>query len=852
MHLNIPELSLVVLAGPTGSGKSTFARRHFKAAEIVSSDACRAIVANDEGDQSATLDAFDLLHFIVRKRLKNGLLTVVDATNVHAEDRKKLVALAREFHVLPAIFVFRLPDAVCMARHALRTDRHFGVHVIRNQSAALRRSNKLKEEGFRYIYTFESEEAVNAVPGIERVRMWNNLKTEHGPFDIIGDIHGCFDELLLLLKKLGYLIERHGDTFSVSHPAGRKAVFLGDLVDRGPNTPDVLRLVMQMCREGKALCVPGNHDMKFLRMLQGRPVQLTHGLDLSKEQMETQPPEFKGAVMRFLDELVSHYVLDDGKLVVAHAGLREEMQGRGSGAVREFCLYGETTGETDEFGLPVRYNWAAEYRGRAAVVYGHTPVPEANWFNNTLDIDTGCVFGGTLTALQYPERQLVSVPAAREYAVPKRPLHLPPSNISLQNAFDDVPDLSDFLTKMRLELADGISVTIPEENAAAALEVMSRFAINPKWLIYLPPTMSPSETSLLEGYLEHPAEALDYFRQNEVPKVICQEKHMGSRAVVIVAKDETVVHDRFGIAGEGIGVVYTRTGRSFFNEKDLEQQFLQRLKQALDQAGFWDTFETGWVCLDCELMPWSAKALGLLQNQYASVGSAARFALQEAERLLSGNQNPALDLSTLRAKTTVRQRQASQFTEAYRRYCWPVESLDDYRLAPFHLLATEGKVHTDQDHQWHMEQIHRICAADPDFLLATPYQVVALDDETACGEVTAWWEQLTAGGGEGMVVKSLDFVPTAPAGSTRRVQPMVKCRGREYLRIIYGPEYSLPENLERLRQRGLGSKRNLAWREFRVGLEGLQRFVNKEPMRRWHACVFAVLAMESEAIDPRL
>jgi protein phosphatase len=210
-------------------------------------------------------------------------------------------------------------------------------------------------------------------------------------------------------------------SYTARHPAGRKAVFLGDLVDRGPRIPDVLKLVMDMVESGSAICVPGNHDVKLLRKLRGKNVQITHGLAESLSQLEAEPPEFREKVAGFLDSLISHYVFDDGKLVVAHAGMKESMQGRGSGKVREFALYGETTGETDEFGLPVRYPWADDYRGRAMVVYGHTPVPEPQWLNRTINIDTGCVFGGQLTALRYPERELVSVPAARVYCEPSKP-----------------------------------------------------------------------------------------------------------------------------------------------------------------------------------------------------------------------------------------------------------------------------------------------------------------------------------------------------------------------------------------------------------------------------------------------
>jgi protein phosphatase len=307
--------------------------------------------------------------------------------------------------------------------------------------------------------------------------------------------------------------------------------------------------------------------------------------------------------------------------------MKAEMQGRGSAKVRDFALFGETTGETDEFGLPVRYNWAAEYRGRASVVYGHTPVPEPEWLNRTINIDTGCVFGGKLTALRWPEKELVSVPARQTYADPVRPF-MPPtaSPLSAQQANDDLLDIEDVRGKKLVATRLHRSVTIREENAAAALEVMSRFAANPKWLIYLPPTMSPSETSKAEGLLEHPAEAFSYYRTNGVSQVVVEQKHMGSRAIVIVCRNQDVARERFGVLEDESGICYTRTGRRFFEDAALERELLATVRTALDAAGFWERLNTDWVCLDCELMPWSAKALELVRQQYASVGTAARVA----------------------------------------------------------------------------------------------------------------------------------------------------------------------------------------------------------------------------------
>jgi protein phosphatase len=849
MNIKIPELSLVVLIGASGSGKSSFARVHFKPTEVLSSDFCRGLVSDNENDQAATKDAFDVLHFIASKRLAAGKLTVIDATNVQPEAQKPLVALAREYHCLPVAIVLDMSERVCQDRNQKRPDRDFGPHVVRNHVRTLRQSLRgLEREGFRHTFVLRTPEEV-AEATVTREPLYNDKRDEHGPFDIIGDIHGSFDELTFLMTQLGYQIEGQ----AVTPSEGRKAVFLGDLGDRGPKTPDVLRLVMGMVEAGTALCVPGNHDVKLLRKLRGKDVQITHGLGETLVQLAGETPEFIERTKKFLDGLVSHYVLDGGNLVVAHAGMKAEMQGRGSGKVREFALFGETTGETDEFGLPIRYPWAEQYRGSATVVYGHTPVPTPEWLNHTINIDTGCVFGGSLTALRWPERELVSVPAQATYAEPARPF-LPVEAqvpaLTAQQQHDNVLDIADVLGKRLIGTRLHGNVTIREENGIAALEVMSRFAADPKWLIYLPPTMSPPETTQEPGLLEHPSEAFAYYRNQGVPMVVCEEKHMGSRAVVIVCKDEGVARSRFGVEGQGAGACVTRTGRRFFDDAALEREFLSTISTALDQSGLWEELATDWVCLDCELMPWSAKAQELLKQQYAAVGAAASAALPSVVEALERVSGQTEGIGPLLDKYRARQEMAGQFVDAYRRYCWPVNSLSDLRLAPFHILASEGKTHTDKDHLWHMGLLARLCVADTGGLLfATPHKTIQVTDSNSVAEGIAWWEELTGRGGEGMVVKPLDFVTRGQRGL---VQPAVKCRGREYLRIIYGPDYTAPENLTRLRARGLAGKRSLALREFALGIEGLERFVRGEPLRRVHECVFGVLALESEPVDPRL
>ncbi|MEM7154518.1 MAG: polynucleotide kinase-phosphatase [Myxococcota bacterium] len=841
-ELELPELCLVVLVGVSGAGKSTFARKHFRPTEVISSDFCRGLVSDDENDQNASGDAFAVLNYIASKRLARGRLTVIDATSVQSEARKSLVQLARQHDCLAVAIVLNVPPKTASTRNEARPDRNFGARVVRQQHSQLRKGLRgMKREGFSRVHILDSEEEIDAVT-ITRRALWNDKRTETGPFDIIGDVHGCYAELRELLERLGYGLSGTREEPVVTPPPGRKALFLGDLVDRGPDSPGVLRLAMSMVEAGTAICIPGNHEVKLVRTLRGKNVKLTHGLAETMEQMSREPKEFGERVAKFINGLVSHYLLDDGRLVVAHAGLREEYQGRASGRVRSFCLYGETTGETDEFGLPVRYDWASEYRGRAMVVYGHTPVPEAEWVNRTICIDTGCVFGGKLTALRYPERELVQVDAQQMYYEPIRPL---------AKADDERPehvlDIADVTGKTIVDTRVRHTVTIREENAVAALEVMSRFAVDPRWLIYLPPTMSPAETAPSEvPLLERPTEALAYFASNGVERVVCEEKHMGSRAVMVVARSVDAAQARFGVGDGKQGVIYTRTGRGFFSRDELEAQLVKRVAAAFEAAELWEELDTDWVCLDTELMPWSLKAVELLRTQYAAVGASAKAALNEVVASLEAAQDRGA--SELLERFSARRQMVEGYSAAWRRYCWSTEDIADVKLAPFHLLATEGRTHFDRSHVWHMDTLARLAEHEPT-LVATPYEVIELQDDAARAKAIAWWEGLTSKGGEGMVIKPEHWIVRGKRGL---VQPALKCRGAEYLRIIYGPEYSAPDNIDRLRARGLSTKRSLALREFALGLEGLYRFVEREPLWRVHECVFGVLALESEPVDPRL
>lgn len=862
MQIEIPEFALVVLVGPSSAGKTTFARRHFKHTQILSSDMFRGIVCDDENDQNASKEAFELLYHAAGKRLVHRRTTIIDATNLQRNDRRKIIELAKAQNVHPVAIALNLPEEVIKERNRTRKERELPEPLVKSQIAALRRSiHGLKREGFRFVYVLNSEKEIGDTE-IVYTKLWSDKKEEHGPFDIIGDVHGCFDELTELLEKLGYGLD---EDKVYRHGRGRRAVFVGDLCDRGPKNADVLRLVMNMVRAGTAFCVPGNHDDKLKRYLKRNQVQISHGLEKTIRELEQEDQSFLDEVQTFLENLVSHYIFDDGRLVVSHAGIKAEYIGRVSGRIRSFCLYGDTTGETDESGFPVRANWALDYRGEAMVVYGHTPQEEVQAVNRTYCIDTGCVFGGKLSCIRYPEKEVVSVAAHARYYETARLFY------DNEEEDGDILNISDVQGKLHLTTRFLPSVTIPEENTAMALEEMSRFAADPRWLIYLPPTMSPCRTSSLEEYLEHPLEAFQYYQKNGIENVICEKKHMGSRAVIILCRTADAAKKHFRVKDGSRGIIYTRSGRRFFDSPAVEMEVLDRLDQTLTENGFWEDFKTEWVCLDTEIMPWSEKALALLRNQYGPVGRAGRESLSAAIETMDlagrfldsgrivcdvhGNSEYSCgihqdkDIHSLRQVFEEKLTAVNQYVDVYRHYCWNVDSVEDLRIAPFHFLACEGHVFSKEKHVWHMETLKQYCIGCDPIFVETEYMEVNLSHTEEIGAAVAWWMGLTENGGEGMVVKPETFAAFSKSGL---IQPAVKCRGREYLRIIYGPEYLMPEHMARLKRRSLSRKQRLAEKEFSLGVEALERFAAKEPFYRVHECVFAIMALESEPVDPTL
>lgn len=852
--IELPELCLVVLVGVTGAGKSTFAHKHFAPTEILSSDTFRGLVADDPTDQSATVDAFAALFDVAGRRLRRGLLTVVDATSVRPEDRGRLLALAKEHDVFTVAVVLDVELGVLTARAANRTDVDSAV-VRRQYRLVQQHGKKLRKEGFRFVHQLTGPTAIDNVT-IVRTRLFNDLTDQHGPFDVIGDVHGCRAELIALLETLGWTLTHatHGEVIGADdHPDGRRVIFVGDLVDRGPDTPGVLRLVMAMVAARQAICVRGNHEEKLLRMLRrsdgrGRTdesASLTPAVAASVTQLDACSAEFRNEVIDFLDGLVSHYVFDDGRLVVCHAGLAQRYHGRSSGRVRNLAMYGETTGDTDRWGYPIRSDWARDYRGDAKVVYGHTPIPAATWVNNTLCLDTGCVFGGRLSALRYPESELVDVPAGAAYWPSERPMGYSDSaadaRVRAELRLDDVTGKRTITTRF------GPPVVVREENTAAALEVMSRFATDPRWLRYLPPTMSPAGSSDPD-LLEDPHSAFAAYADSGVAQVLCEEKHMGSRVVVVVARDDDTARAAFGVSG-GLGALYTRTGRPCF-DPTTTAGLLQRVRVAAEST--FAELECHHLILDAELLPWNIKGEKLIRESFASVPAAASPELAMLTAELGTAADRGLDVGHLVESTNRHSADVAAFEAALLSHVVPGVDIDDVRLAPFEILAAGGaksdQTFENRPHAWHLEIADRLVAADPGLFTTTRRLAVDTTSEQSRADGHAWWTDLTRAGGEGMVVKPADNL--VRDRKNRIAVPGMKVRGSEYLRITYGPSYL--DDLPRLRSRDLRHKRSMAMREYQLAREALARHRERAALWRVHECVFGVLALESEPVDARL
>lgn len=863
MRITLPYAGIVLLVGPSNSGKTTLLNRLMKenqllASEVISSDQFRVLVSDIEFIQwnqrpkeeadvlydqytRISTEAFEAMDYLIGKRARLNKLTIIDATHLKEDDRERYIRMGKKYHVPVVAIVLNVSEKELLMRDEHR-DHPRGKNRIKQQFQQFKRSLKsIKKEGFHRTYILNEAE----LQELEIGRQENPLIIDLGNgLDFIGDIHGCFEEFMELLGKLGYVENEEGYYI---HPAGRKILSLGDVMSRGPRSLETMLFFKKHVVAGYAYMIDSNHGWKIARWLDGRNVKLAHGdekVEADFEEYETQfgkesMDKVKQELKDWLLAAKSHFIIQKNGVKVAvatHAGIRDHHIGKQSQRISDFCRYGDTDG-LDENGKPIRKDWTIGHQSSELIIWGHDPKPQPLLVNNTLNIDQGVVFGGALTAYRYPEKQFVQVQAKQDYAdVPDNPLW------EWERKRLAPPNLGKYINGYSVLTEQYGEIAIYKEGIKPALDDLSHYTLPLEELVYLPPTMSPTpKPSRLEGYLEHPMEAFEYYQANGVDTMVVEKKHMGSRGILFLFKNKEAAKEYIG--RESLGAIYTRTGRAFF-QKELEEKILKVLNADLNS--YFEKYQTDFVLLDAEILPWNLKAKDLILKQYAHVGEMALLdRIKLSERLQKASEN-GRDVEAWIKESDENIKNAAVFNEVYQKYCWETEGLEGIQIAPFHTLAHSAETFFDKPHTWHMEKNQEFSGLSSLFV-ETEYRVVT--DEESMKDAIKWWEEMTEDGHEGFVVKPETYV-ARPKG--KLLQPAIKVRGRKYLHIIYGIDYLHPENLSRLKQRNAGKKQRNALKEFSLGVEAVNRFVRREALERWHECVLGVLALESEPIDPRL
>lgn len=859
MQLLLPQGAIVLCIGPSNSGKSTLlekliAQKQLLRSEVVSSDAYRELVSDIdyidfskvpredqdvlyEDYQQISTEAFHLLQETVASRAKLNKTTFIDATHLRNAERAKYIEIAKKHHVPIMALVFDIPRDELLKRDGQRLQPRGKKRLEQQMRTFQYELRSIKKEPYSKLYMWRGEEMT-----ITRQPSPHLLDLGAG-FDIIGDIHGCFDEMMTLIHQLGY--EKQDELYI--HPQGRRLLSVGDIMSRGPKSLETMLFWLRQIEAGESFMVDSNHGWKIARWLQGQKVTLQHGDERVAQEFEAYEDAYgkeaaEALKKRFANMLLSspsHYILTKNnirKAVVAHAGISDRYIGKDSRRIHDFCRYGEVQG-VDASGKPVRGDWFMDHKTSELIVWGHEPKPKPFKTNRTINIDQGVVFGGQLTAFRYPEEDFIAVAAQHNYAGDvDNPL------TAAKGRRFAPPQAAHYMNGFTVHTATGEEVMIPKEKALAAMDTFSHYTLPPEQVLYIPPTMSPTpHTAAKADFLEHPAEAFAYYKKHGVTQMIAEKKHMGSRAVIFIAKDENVTKQLLNT--EALGVITTRTGRAFF-EWDLQQAVLKAIHNELMAKNYFERFQTDYVLMDAEILPWNLKAHGLIDAQYANV---AEQALMDRQLLLNKLQATAhVDVSNWVAEYSHKLKNAVRFDAVYQNYCWPTNEVNGIQIAPFHILAHSQSTHFDKPHTWHME-MNALLAEDSPLFLATEYRVIETDQQEE--DVIAWWQDMTALGHEGIVIKPLNFIERRKG---KLLQPAIKVRGREYLRIIYGMDYTDEAQLKALKKRNPSRKMRNALQEFILGVEGLERFVQQESSARVHECALAALALESEAVDPRL
>jgi len=880
--ISLKHNEIIILSGTSSSGKSMLASTYFHTSQVLSSDFFRSMVSDSHNAKSTpekadhdhdherfdhisfqeykqvSQDAFDLLKQTLKKRAKHNRLTVIDATSLYLEDIQAYTKIAKENHVPISIIFLNIPYSQLIENDQKREQTR-GTSRIKRQHQLLKRlmnqKKILDKAGIREIFEISSLENIQF-----DIQSPHNVVSIEKGLDVLGDGHGLLQARINLFKKAGY---EQGEDGLFRHPKGRKFIYLNDESSRGSlpsqhikygQYPSIAMLVSmkEHVEANLAYAVDSNHNYKIWRWLEGRDVTMAHGDEKVVEEFqafctefgETATTSLKSELALFLKSLPSHLLIEDRgfhRAVVTHAGIKDEMIGKFSREIRDFCRFGPTEG-TDETGKPKRLDWTTEHQNGQLIIWGHEPHVHVTVEKDTINVDTGGFCGHYLSMLRYPEMEVVQEKVTDVFVDDhENPI------LQKQASRFDFPTLSTLMNGFTIQTDFG-TFRAGAKNVQNVIELASTRMAPLEEVFYVPPTMSPTpKTSSLDDFLEHPTEAFDYYKNQGITHVVCQKKHMGSRAYITLFKNKEVGKRYYN--RPSLGSILSRNNAKFFKQ---EEETIVLTKLSEDLQPYFEEMKTDVLVLDTEILPWNLKAKGLITRQYGLTSNAAIHKRKtHLERLLSFQKNRKVDLSEEIHQAKHLLENAEKFHKAFTYYCWDndVQKLEGIKIAPFHVLAFSHKTNFDENHVWHMVQGIRLAELS-ELMIQTEHKVVNLQDEQAVEETTNWWLDMTAEGHEGMVVKPLHFISHDSYDNI--IQPAIKVRGREYLRIIYGMDYLDADNLHILKKRSASKKMKNALNEFKLSMESIKRFIDQESVSRIHECVVAALSYENEKLDPRL
>lgn len=887
----LPDPSIVGITGSSSDSRIEILNRFFKIEEIISMDELSRWIPDDPWiqDHNKPEQVESIFFSIIEQRLKRNLMTALDIHGRGRPFRNQFIQLAKKYHFTPTL-IRLLSDAE--ASRELDQEDFFKAR---------------RQEGFRVIYQINKDEFQDWRPS-RRTSPTMRPDVE-GAFDIIGDVHGCMDELLALTHRLGYRWTGNPLTlnpdFNWINPPGRRLFFVGDLVDKGPNSLEALSLVMRLTETGQSFCVPGNHDYKLARALGGMVFKKSDpDHEAALQQVRAAGPKFAEKARTWIESLPSHYFLDAGRLVVSHAGSKRSHHGRDSNRILDFALYGATTGKTDSHGLPERLNWALDYHGETLVVHGHTPVEEPKWVNESVNIDTGCVYGGHLTALRYPERELVSEPARHEYSISRRPL---PLNVSLLNQMESAPSANlksnplrpstasdprsgnpsnslnfqthkkqnqhtsneklgwtDFQNLKVVETSTRGDVILREEEVKAAVHFLKSTQCWPWRIPFLAPGISAPDPcqDINSAGLESPATAFTYYRNNRVQEVLCVPTAYEPPFILALARDSSEAVERLGSQAGEVGIGFPVCGLLQTSDTPSPAEMsslLKRIHRNLSEENFWERSQSDVAIFECSLTSHSVQAAETkmkpkpLQhsNSMSQIVSAGMIdtnnILEKLERATEhGTDWHFLTQSYLKSK-----RSLTEFTDWISKAQKTTNGTELIQVRNFQLLATQKKTFINQHYSAGAQilKLEQLAERDSELFIQPSSFLLDLHDVNACSSAVNLWEEHTREGMIGWVIR-----PAQGAQKGRRgwVQPALKCRGDMALKCIFGLNMSREAMNQSIQKNSLAARRSQVAREWALSLEALHRWTRQEPDWRIQECMVGILAVKCEPTDARL